>query len=187
MTDTSGHHLVYGELTDFLTGVKLRDTDDERLRQKLSRFFVEEKGYKKEELEPRLFIETNFNNHYVKSVIELTILIQKKRVMIVRYGPGSLVSRERPTIAAARILEHNYQIPLAVVTNTRDAELLDTGSGKVIAVGLDNIPNRVKIEKLIPNLGFEPLNNAPQREQEARILNVYDVEVCCHGTKCLTP
>ena len=40
-----GHHLIMGELEDFLTGEVLADTHDERYRQKIARYLVEEKGY----------------------------------------------------------------------------------------------------------------------------------------------
>ena len=39
------HHLIYGTLQDYLTDEELTDTDDERIRQELSRLMVEEKGY----------------------------------------------------------------------------------------------------------------------------------------------
>jgi hypothetical protein len=102
MVDTSGHHIVYGTLKDYLTGEELPDTDDERCRQELARVMVEEKGYAADELEPRLVIDTAFNNQSVSSFIELTVRLQGHRFMIIRYGPGSLVTRERPAIAAAR-------------------------------------------------------------------------------------
>jgi len=183
--DTSGHHLVYGKLKDYLTGEELRDTDDERYRQQLARFMVEDKGYKKEELIPRLYIETNINNQYVRSVIELTVQINNKAVMIIRYAPGSLVTRERPAIAAARLLEPAYRIPLAVVTNTREAELLETYSGKVLATGMESIPDRQRLKSLFDSLSFEPFVEKKHRDKEARILNVYDVEVCCRENKCI--
>ena len=105
MIDTSGHHIVYGTLKDYLTGEELPDTDDERYRQQLARHLVEEKGYAPEELEPRLSIETVFNGRRVRSLIELTVRIDGRRLMIVRYGPGSLVTRERPALAASRLLD----------------------------------------------------------------------------------
>ena len=42
------HHLIYGTLEDYLTEEELTDTDDERIRQDLSRLMVEEKGYAKD-------------------------------------------------------------------------------------------------------------------------------------------
>ena len=95
MIDTSGHHIVYGELQDYLTGEILQDTDDERIRQDLARFFVKKLGYAKEELEPRLTIVTQFNGIRVESTVELTISLENKRFIILRYGPGSLVTREK--------------------------------------------------------------------------------------------
>ncbi|MCL7486932.1 MAG: type I restriction enzyme HsdR N-terminal domain-containing protein [Desulfobulbaceae bacterium] len=187
MIDTSGHHIVYGTLHDFLTGEELPDTDDERYRQQLARFLVQEKGYAAGELQPRLTVETQFNNQFVRSVIELTVRMADRRVMLVRYGPGSLVTRERPAIAAARILDPAYRIPLAVVTNCRDAELLDTGTGKVLDSGMGGIPDREKLAGMLATLQFEPFVDEHAREREARILNVFDVEVCCRNNSCELP
>ncbi len=184
MIDTSGHHIVYGVLTDYLTGETLPDTDDERIRQQLARMLVEELGYHKKELEPRQEIISQFNTKRVKSLIELTVRIEGKRLFILRYGPGSLVTRENPAIAAARVLEAEYSIPLAVVTNGRDAELLETKNGKVLATGMECIPDRSTAAKLRKKYSFEPYTNNEQREKALRVLNVYDEEICCAGIKC---
>ena len=52
------HHLIYGTLKDYLTGEELTDTDDERIRQSLSRLMVEEKGYNRKDLQARNTIES---------------------------------------------------------------------------------------------------------------------------------
>ena len=188
MSDIPSHHLVYGLTTDFITNEEVVvDTDDERLRQKLARFLVTEKNYAKTEIEPRLKIETMFAGRFVTSRIDFTIRLRNRRLMIIRYGPGSLVTRERPAIAAARVLEPDYRIPLAVVTNGRDAELLDTSTGKVLAFGLDGIPDRGAAEVLLESLPFEPFADQGRRERELRILNAFDIEVCCVGGPCALP
>lgn len=173
------HHLVYGTLFDYLTGETLTDTDDERFRQALSRMMVEEKHFHKAELQPRLFIETFFARCFVRSVIELTVSLDGRQFMILRYGPGSLVSRERSAIAAARVLNPAYRIPLAVVTNGEDAELLDTSTGKILGYGLQSIPVRTVAENILPDLDFLPPLEGAKRERELRILNAFDVERCC--------
>lgn len=111
MIDASGHHLVYGNLRGYLSGAILKDTDDERIRQGLSRLLVEELGYDRHELEPRLRIITEFGGKRVQSLIELCARITGRRLFILRYGPGSLVSREKAAIAAARLPEPAYRIP----------------------------------------------------------------------------
>lgn len=184
MIDTSGHHLVYGVLQDYLTGEELQDTDDERIRQDLMRLLVEELGFSRQELEPRLVIISEFNSKRVETQIELTVSVNGKRLFILRYGAGSLVTREKAAIAAARLLDPEYAIPLAVVTNSRDAELLDTRSGKVLATGMDCIPSREQAEKMMQDCIFEPYLDIEQRERALRILNVFDEEICCVGLKC---
>ncbi len=184
MIDTSGHHLVYGVLQDYLTGETLPDTDDERVRQELARLLVEQLGYGKEELEPRLAIDSCFNNSRVRTLIELTVRIKGRRLFILRYGPGSLVTRETAAMAAARILDPEYRIPLAIVTNGRDAELLETVQGKVLATGMACIPNRQRAEAMLDEFVFEPFTDPGRRDKALRILNVFDQEVCCAGTSC---
>ena len=174
------HHLIYGTLRDYLTNEELTDTDDERIRQDLCRLMVEEKGYDRKQLQPRLKIETLFSRCFVVSTIELTVCLDDKQYMILRYGPGSLVSRERAAIAAARVINHEFCLPLAVVTNGRDAELLDTRTGKILGYGLDSIPDWNTLVKMAPQLVFHPPPIPRRREQELRILNAFDVERCCY-------
>jgi hypothetical protein len=92
--------------------------------------------------------------------------------MVIKFGPGSLVTRERPALAAARILDE-YQIPVTVVTNGEDAEVLDTDSGDLIATGIDAIPDKAsalkRLEKITRN---RP--SSDQIEAEKRIISAYD-------------
>ena len=181
MSEHQSHHLIYGTLRDFLTGEELTDTDDERYRQKISEMMVNDLGYLKLDLEPRLFIETLFTRNFVRSTIDLTVNISGKQFMIIRYGPGSLVSRERSALAAARLLNSSYRIPLAVVTNGRDALLLDTITAKVIDEGMVCIPSREKAVQLLPSLVFLPPQDPEKQDRERRILNAFDLERCCIG------
>ena len=187
MADIPTHHIIYGTLKDFITGETIVDTDDERYRQKLARFLVEVKGYAKNELTMRQTIETMFNKQFVTSKIDIGISLENRCFMILRYAPGSLVTRERSAIAAARMLKGSYQIPLAVVTNGEDAALLDTYNGKILAQGLEAIPSRDKAEKLLDTLEFRPFSDEKRRERELRIMNAFDIEICCLGNPCTLP
>ncbi len=175
------HHLVYGTLKDYLTGEELPDTDDERLRQEMERMMVEEKGFAKEDLEPRLSVETLFNHIFVRSIIDLTVSCNGQRLFVLRYGPGSLVTREKPALAAARVLDSTCCIPLAVVTNSRDAELLESRTGKVLSIGMEAIPNRVRAEELMREYPASPPLTGAVRERNLRVLNAFDLEACCRN------
>ena len=48
-----GHHLILGEICDFITGEIVEDSHDERYRQKIARFLVADKGYAKTDIQPR--------------------------------------------------------------------------------------------------------------------------------------
>ena len=76
-----------------------------------------------------------------RAVIKIDFLINLsgKVFMIIKFGPGSIVTRRRPLLAASRILT-SYQIPIAVVTNGEDAEILEGDTGRIISRGLDTIP-----------------------------------------------
>lgn len=186
MTDIPSHHMIYGHCNDYITGETLVDTDDERFRQELARTMVEDKGWAKEDVEMRLHIDTLFNHQFVSSKITMTLSLEGRRCLVIRYAPGSLVTRERSALAAARVLDASHQIPLAVVTNGRDAELLDTYSGKVIAKGMAAIPRKAEVGAMAAGLRFEPYDEA-KRERELRVLNAFDVEVCCAGAPCALP
>ncbi len=187
MADIPSHHFIYGTLRDYCTDEVLIDTDDERYRQKLARLLVEGKGYAKNELVARLKIETLFSKSFVVSTIDLVVSVLGKRLLLIRYGPGSLVTRERPALAAARVLEREYVIPFTVVTNGEDAELLDSRSGQVLACGLAAIPTRAQAGPMCQDTEFWPLAPGPQRLMELRILNAYDQEICCVGGPCALP
>ncbi len=181
MSEVPTHHLVYGTLNDFITGEELTDTDDERTRQDLAKIMVEKLGYAKEDLEPRCFIETLFSTQFVRSNIEFAVSLKEvgKKFLIIRYGAGSLVSRERSAIAAARVLEKEYQIPYAVVTNGRDAELLNTATGEVLGTGMDAIPTKAQALEMMAECEFLAPAEGKKREGEMRILNAFDVQICC--------
>lgn len=186
MADIKSHHMIYGTMTDYVTGREIVDTDDERYRQKLCRFLVEEKGYQKNDLEVGRTIETLFSGNFVVSKIDIVVSINDQRLLIIRYGPGSLVTRERPALAAARVFDPEYIIPVTVVTNGEDSEVLDTVTGKITGRGMGAIPDRQQTFALTgaPRLAGP---TGERREKELRILNAFDVEVCCVGGPCALP
>jgi hypothetical protein len=187
MTDIPTHHMIYGHCTDYVTGEQLVDTDDERMRQELARLMVTQKGWAKEDIEMRLRIETLFNRQFVASKITMALRLEGRRCLLVRYAPGSLVTRERSALAAARVLDADHQIPLVVVTNGRDAELLDTVSGVVLDRGMAALPGKEEVRALLAGRPWVPAYEGARRERELRVLNAFDVEVCCAGAPCALP
>jgi predicted type IV restriction endonuclease len=169
----SPHHLVLGKTVDFITGQTILDTHDERARQKIARFLVERKGYAKDDIEVGRAIELTVDEDTATARVDFVIRVAGKAFAIVIFGPGSLVSRERSALAAARLVE-SYAVPFAVVTNGKDAEVLETKSGSVIAEGLEAIPSREEAVGKIETLTFEKVPKE-RLEKEKRILFTFDV------------
>ena len=173
----AGHHLILGEQTDFITGETIPDTHDEHYRQKIARLLVNHKSYLKYDIKPRkdLPVQAGENRAVIK--IDFLISLLGKVGMIVNFGPGSIVTRRRPLLAASRVLAP-YQIPIAVVTNGEDAEVLEGASGRVISRGLESIPSR---EQLVEIMGADHFNriSAARAEMESRILYCYEVDGSC--------
>lgn len=169
----STHHLILGETVDYITGRTIVDTHDERARQKIARFLVEEKGYSRDDIEVRREIPLIVDGNRATSRVDFVIRLDGRAFAIIIFGPGSLVTRERSTLAAARLVE-SYAVPFAVVTNGKDAEVMETKSGHVIAEGLEAIPSKEEALERIRTLTFEKV---PEKrlEKEKRILYVFDV------------
>ncbi len=171
------HHLVLGELSDYLTGEIIADTHDERYRQKVARLLVEDKGYAKEQIAPRLRHLVEVDGRRQQMTVDFAVSVGGKAAMVVCYGPGSIVSRQRPSLARARTLGAAV-VPLAVVTNGRDAEVLDVETGRVRATGFDGIPSRAALEAELGGHAFSRLSER-QRTGELRILMAFDALDCC--------
>jgi len=173
----NGHHLILGELTDFISGTTLQDTHDERYRQKIARLLVNRKGYLKSDIESRrnLLVQAGEKRAMVK--IDFLITLSDKICMIVKYGPGSLVTRRRPVLAASRMLAP-YQIPVAVVTNGEDAEVLEASAGSVMAMGLENIPSKAELQHIADRSEFKSIP-AQRAAMESRIVYCYEVDDSC--------
>jgi hypothetical protein len=72
----------------------------------------------------------------------------------------------------------DYQIPVVVVTNGIDADILDGTSGKVIARGLEAIPDRAALNELVSDQPFASI--LPERaEKESRIAFAFEVDGSC--------
>ncbi|MBU0986894.1 MAG: type I restriction enzyme HsdR N-terminal domain-containing protein [Proteobacteria bacterium] len=177
MTESQGHHLVLGNLADFISGEVIPDTHDERYRQKLARLLVNRKGYLKKEIEPRRVLKVSAGDKCALVKIDYVVHISGRTGMIVRYGPGSVVTRRRPALAASRLVAP-YQIPIVVVTNGEDAEVLAGASGNVIALGLESIPARSDLICEVANMAWVPIS-AEQAEIESRIVYAFEIDDSC--------
>jgi hypothetical protein len=181
-----GHHLILGELCDFISGEMLADTHDERYRQKIARFLVVNKGHLKSDIHPRSPLIVVAGERKGRLDVDFTITVDDRTAMVIKYGPGSLVTRYRPTLAISRLVE-SYQVPVVVVTNGEMADILDGDTGKLTASGFDRIPSRNDLVQHIHRYDWSPIS-AKRAEMEARIVYAFEIDggCPCDDTTCRT-
>jgi hypothetical protein len=157
---------------DYITGKKIPDIGSEANRQVMERFLVKEKGFLKEDIEVSLPIAFDIDGEDYQSRVDLVVCVGNRRLMVIKCAAGSLGSREREVLAAARITD-TYQIPFASVTDGKTAILLDTLSGKKIGEGLQKIPSKRKLLSYAKTLTFLPFP-AERLRPEKLIFRTYD-------------
>jgi len=166
-----------GKLEDFITGEILDDTHDERIRQKIAKLLVEVKGFNKKEIAQRhgLIVQAGEKKAIIR--VDFMITLSEKICMIVKYGPGSVVTRVRLSIAVSRLVS-GYQVPVIVITNGEDAEIVSGLKGTVLGRGFEAIPSRLTLMKGFHAYSFEPIS-ARKVEIESRIAYAFEVDDSC--------
>ncbi len=171
------HHLVLGELNDFLTGSVLTDTLDERYLQKIAKQLVLNKGFKKADILNNIGFEVEAGDRKATMKIDFLVKFQEKIILLIKYAPGSLVTRRLSTLGLSRIIKP-YQIPIAIITNGEDAEIIDGNTGKVISSGLENLPDKKSIKKQMTSFLFKPVKSKIF-DQASRIVYACEIDGAC--------
>jgi hypothetical protein len=162
----------YSMLTDYITGKEVPNIGAEENRQQVERFLVETKGYDKDDIEVDADLRFTLGDEEVYSNVDLVVSVSGNRFMILRCVPGSLVSRQRETLAAGRLLDE-YQVPFSVVTDGKDAALLDTVTGDVLDHGMNAIPSKEEAVERMKEITLQPF---PQERlaRERIVFRSYD-------------
>ena len=172
-----GHHLILGELTDRITGRTLPDTLDERYRQKLAGLLLDLKGYPKRNLQSQVDLILKADDKRALIKVDFIAQLPGGPAMMIKYGPGSLVTRRRSSLAASRLLTP-FQIPVVVVTNGEDAEILDGDTGRVTHNGLDAIPSHAELTQRLREYDWKRIPSK-RAEMESRIAYCFEVDGAC--------
>ena len=166
----------YKLITDFVTGREVPNIGAEENRQAVEQFLVEQKGYLKEDIEVDVAINIIAGDELYRSLVDLVVGTDggKTRIMALKCAAGSLGSREREILAAARLLD-KYQIPFSVISDGKTAIVLDTVSGKKVGEGLGAIFSKKEAIEKLKTLELRPFPK-DRRKGEGLIFRTYDIE-----------
>jgi Type I restriction enzyme R protein N terminus (HSDR_N) len=157
---------------------ELVDGEDlaEAARKMVEYLLLEKKGYAREEVRKQVVFDVILEQETAHSSVDFLVTIEGKKAMVIKCASGSLSSRERQAVAAARLLD-SPPVPIAVVADPVTAEVLDVMTGKVVGEGFGAIPVRDQILTVMSERELKPLS--PERiEKEKRILLAFDAIRC---------
>ena len=176
-----------GVLSDYLTGEARDLTTYEDLRQALARFLVEEKGYARQALVPRFSIRYEAGGSEYHREADIAVISPSgQALLLLLFCSGQVHTYARELMAMCRLALPS-PCPLGVVTDMREAELVSSASGSILAQGLVALPAPFELETLAASHALAP-PGAERRDREGRILHAYTglLKTCC-GESCRLP
>jgi len=142
-------------------------------RRTIEYLLREKKGYAEAEVRKDVIFDVVLGQEKLASSVDFLVTCEGRTAMIIKCAAGSLDSRERQGIAAARLLG----AAIAVVADPVTAEVLDAATGTVMGEGFGSIPVREQLPTLLAEREVKPLS--PERiEKEKRILLAFDAIRC---------
>lgn len=162
----------YETVPDYVTGQPVPLVGAEENRQMVEKFLVEEKGYAREDIAVDVPIAFEVAGETYQSTVDLVVSAAGRPLMAVKCAAGSLGSREREAVAAARLVGQ-APLPLAMVSDGRTAVVLDAVTGKPISEGLDAVYSRAALE--VDFNAHDPAPLPPAKlEKERLVFRSYD-------------
>ncbi len=158
---------------------ELQDGEDlaNEARTMIGYLLLEKKGYDPGDVRKGLAFEVQLGAETSWSSADFLVSVDNKTAMIIKCAAGSLDSRERQAVAAARVIV-SPPLPVAVVADPVTAEVLDVSSGRVTGEGFGAIPTKEQLRGIVAEKVMQPLD--PNRlEKEKRILLAFDAIKCC--------
>jgi len=146
-------------------------------RKMIDYLLRDKKGYGPEDVRKGLAFEVTLGHETFWSSADFIVSVNGRMGMLIKCAAGSLDSRERQAVAAARVIA-SPPLPVAVVADPVTAGVLDVASGKVIGEGFGAIPTREQLEVILKENVTQPLD-AKRLEKEKRILLAFDAIKCC--------
>ena len=162
-------------IVDLITGRLLPDSEDEPVRQAAEARLLE-LGYRPGQVAVDALRQLETAEGPLPVKADLLVSLDGRPGLLIRCARGSLVSREREAVAAARLIADPWA-PLCAVFNGQDGELLETADAKVLVEGPDALPGPAELAELIAQ---RPPRGADPREttQAARIYRAYGFISC---------
>lgn len=145
--------------------------------RKMAAYLLQEKkGYAAGDIRIGIAFEVKLGQETAWSSADFLVSVDGRTGMLIKCAAGSLDSRQRQAVAAARVIA-SPPVPVAVVVDPVNAVVLDVATGKVTGEGFGAIPVKDQLRKILHEAVMQPLS--PERVgKEKRILLAFDAIQC---------
>lgn len=161
-------------LTDYVTGRPVLDVGPEANRQAVEKFLVENKGYDKSDILVDMPLRLDIGGKPYDTRLDLVVQVDGNPFMVIRCVAGSLDSREREVIYAARVAGKT-PMPVAAASDGHTALVFDAIRRKPSGEGLEAIPSPDEARKIAASSKVQPIS-ADRLEKEKIIFRSYDIQ-----------
>jgi hypothetical protein len=158
---------------DRVSGQKIPLVGAEENRQEFLRVLLEDKGYLKEDILVDFPLEFTVSGEIYTTRLDIVLRIEGRLFAVVKVAAGSLGSREREVVAAARVLEGG-PAALGIVTDGRDALVWSASTGRLEGQGLGAVPARADGLRMLPEFDAAPLEGDALKRHRL-IFRTYDI------------
>jgi len=162
----------YEMITDYATGRKIPDIGTETHRQAVERYLHEKLNYPLSSIGVDVELAMSVAGETYNTQLDLVITVSDQPFMVIKCAAGSLESREKEVIAAARVMG-SLPVPYAVVSDGKTAVVYDAVSRQKIAEGLDQLPTYEAARDFLEAYAPTPIPE-DRREREKIIFKSYD-------------
>ena len=136
-----------------------------------------EKGYAPADVRKDVAFTVELGDETASSFVDFLVSADDKPAMVIKCAAGSLSSRERHVVAAARVIG-DIPVPVAVVMDPMSAVVLDGVTGKTIGEGFESIPTKAQLAAMLSGREIRPLPQE-KKDREKRVLLAFDAIRCC--------
>ena len=163
----------YQMITDFVTGKFVPDVGAEANRQAVERYLVNEKGYRRKDICVDMVLDLEVAGEHYQTRLDLVVFADGEAGVVIKCAAGSLDSREKEVISAARVA-FERPVAYAAATDGQTALVYDAVNRKKCGRELASLPSPAALRQKVQQDPPEAI--APERlEKEKIIFRSYDL------------
>lgn len=148
-----------GRLTDYITGMEIADTPENRVMLKIEHLLVDQLGYTKNEVKVKKRILVNIGRQRFEPEADLVVCVDDKPIQVIEAkAPGEdLRAWREQALSYAKV--HEPPIPIAVITTYDETEVWHVYDHKLLAESISAVIPRSKALELSKG-GFRQLTSS---------------------------